>query len=280
MKIQNLAIIFIIIMLPISMVLTSYVQSQVETLNLQVLYDSKLNNATYDAIKAFQLNTVNSSTSDLANSKMRDIQASVNTFFTTVASNFNMAGYNSDVLKDYVPALVYTLYDGYYIYSPYTNVLNDTMIIESSEYQDGERIYGLKPYIYYSCRYVNTDLDVVINYTLDNYITIQGKKANGEGINKSGYLIDNITVDGNSVKYRGIEIEEEPQLQEYVGNQKLQYIKINGVKYYKDTDGRWFSLLNGENGIKMLYEVVQMMQQKDIIKKLLNLKHGCMIIKL
>lgn len=80
MKIQNLAIIFIIIMLPISMVLTSYVQSQVETLNLQVLYDSKLNNATYDAIKAFQLNTVNSSTSDLANSKMRDIQASVNTF--------------------------------------------------------------------------------------------------------------------------------------------------------------------------------------------------------
>lgn len=246
MKIQNLAIIFIIIMLPISMVLTTYVQSQVETLNLQILYDSKLNNATYDAIKAFQLNTVNSSTSDLANSKMRDIQASVNTFFTTVASNFNMAGYNSDVLKDYVPALVYTLYDGYYIYSPYTNTLNDTMVIESSEYQDGERIYGLKPYIYYSCRYVNADLDVVINYTLDNYITIQGKKANGEGINKSGYLIDNITVNGNSVKYRGIEIEEEPQLQEYVGNQKLPYIKINGVKYYKDTDGRWFSLLNGE----------------------------------
>lgn len=246
MKIQNLAIIFIIIMLPISMVLTSYVQSQVETLNLQVLYDSKLNNATYDAIKAFQLNTVNSSTSDLANSKMRDIQASVNTFFTTVASNFNMAGYNSDVLKDYVPALVYTLYDGYYIYSPYTNVLNDTIVIESSEYQDGERIYGLKPYIYYSCRYVNTDLDVVINYTLDNYITIQGKKANGEGINKSGYLIDNITINGDSIKYRGIEIEQEPQLQEYVGNQKLPYIKINGVKYYQETDGRWFSLLNGE----------------------------------
>lgn len=247
MKIQNLAVIFIIIILPISMVLTSYVQNQVKTLNLQILYDSKLNNATYDAIKAFQLNTVNSSTSDLVNSKMRDIEASVNTFFTAIASNFNMAGYNSDILKDYVPALVYTLYDGYYIYSPYTNVLNDTMVIESSEYQDGERRYGLKPYIYYSCRYKNRNgLDIVINYTLDNYITVQGKNSKGEGIHNSGYLIDKITVSGDNVTYRGINIEKEAKLEEYVGNEKLPYIKINGVKYYQGTDGRWFSLLNGE----------------------------------
>ena len=80
MKIQYLAVIFIIIILPISLILDSYVKSQIETLDLQILYDSKLNDATYDAIKAFQLNTVNSSTSDLANSKMRDIEASVNTF--------------------------------------------------------------------------------------------------------------------------------------------------------------------------------------------------------
>lgn len=245
MKIQNLAIIFIIIILPISMVLTAYVQGQVKTLNLQILYDSKLNNATYDAIKAFQLNTVNSSTSDIVNSKMRDIEASVNTFFTAISSNFNMAGYNGDVLKNYVPALVYTLYDGYYIYSPFTNTLNDTKVIESSKYKDGERIYGLKPYIYYSCRYVNSNLDIVINYTLDNYITIQGE-VNGKGIHKSGYLIDNITFDGDKVKYRGIDIEKEPKLEEYVGNEKLTYIKINGVKYYQGTDGRWFSLLNGE----------------------------------
>lgn len=91
MKIQNLAVIFIIIMLPISLVLTSYVQNQVQTIELQTSYDTKLTNATYDALKAFQLNTVNSSTSDLANSKIRDIEASVNTFFNSVASNFNMA---------------------------------------------------------------------------------------------------------------------------------------------------------------------------------------------
>lgn len=247
MKIQYLAVIFIIIILPISLILDSYVKSQIETLDLQILYDSKLNDATYDAIKAFQLNTVNSSTSDLVNSKMRDIEASVNTFFTTIASNFNMAGYNSDVLKNYVPALVYTLYDGYYIYSPYTNILNDTEVSSGSEYQDGEKRYGLKPYIYYSCRYKNANLDIVINYSLDNYISIQGTR-NGIGISKAGYLIDNVEVsdNGNTVKYRGINIEEEPQLEEYVGQTKYPYIKINGVKYYQDTDGSWFSLLNGE----------------------------------
>ena len=102
MKIQNLAVIFIIIILPISMIVTAYVKNQVETLELQVSYDTKLTNATYDALKAFQLNTVNSSTSDLANSKLRDIEASVNTFFNSIATNFNMAGYNQDILKQYV----------------------------------------------------------------------------------------------------------------------------------------------------------------------------------
>ena len=124
MKIQNLAVIFVIIILPISLILTSYVQNQVKTLELQMSYDTKLTNATYDAVKAFQLNTVNSSTSDLANSKIRDIQASVNSFFNSVSTQFNLAGYNKDILKAYVPALVYTMYDGYYIYSPFTNTLD------------------------------------------------------------------------------------------------------------------------------------------------------------
>ena len=123
MKIQNLAVIFIIIVLPISMVITAYVQNQIETLELQVSYDFKLKQATADALKAFQLNTVNSSTSDLANSKIRDIEASVNSFFNSMANQFNMVGYNQDILQEYVPAVVYTLYDGYYIYTPFTNYI-------------------------------------------------------------------------------------------------------------------------------------------------------------
>lgn len=93
-----------------------------QTLQLQIDYDTKLDNATYDAIKAFQMNTANSSTSDLVNSKIRDIEAAGNGFFTSIANAFNMSGY--DTLKNYVPALVFTMYDGFYIYSPFENTLD------------------------------------------------------------------------------------------------------------------------------------------------------------
>lgn len=176
MKLQGLAVIAIIIILPMTIILSSYSQSQIKTLQLQTQYDSKLQNATYDAIKAFQLNMSNSSTSDLANSKMRDIKASVNTFYNSLASHFNMVGYGKDVLQNYVPAIVYTLYDGYYIYSAYDNTLDEEdKFDENASYKKGESIYGLKPYIYYSCRYKpNDNSDFVITYSLDSYITIQG----------------------------------------------------------------------------------------------------------
>lgn len=177
MKLQGLAVIAIIIILPMTIILSSYSQSQIKTLQLQTQYDSKLQNATYDAIKAFQLNMSNSSTSDLANSKMRDIKASVNTFYNSLASHFNMVGYGKDVLQNYVPAIVYTLYDGYYIYSAYDNTLEDAedKFDENASYKKGKSIYGLKPYIYYSCRYKpNGNSDFVITYSLDSYITIQG----------------------------------------------------------------------------------------------------------
>lgn len=230
----------------------------VQTLNLQASYDTKLNNATYDALKAFQLNTINSSTSDLSNSRIRDIEASVNTFFNSIASNFNMNGYNRDILKTYVPALVYTMYDGYYIYSSYTNTLteNDYVVPDEANgkkgttYQNDERLSGLKPYIHYSCRYKRDSDDFVINYALDNYITVYGY-IGGKYVYKSGYLINDCTYDetSNTATYRGVTIEGE-NLNEYVidedGNKNLyNYIKINGAKNYKDTNGKWFSYING-----------------------------------
>ena len=172
MKIQYLAVIFIIIILPISLILSAYTQNHIATLNSQELYDSKLDTATYDAVKAFQLNTINNSTSDIQNSKIRDIEAAVNTFFNSIASNFNMAGYNIDVLNKYVPALVFTMYDGIYIYTSYTNTLGEVNVSTNSTYKDGENLAGLKPYIFYSCRYKTGANDVVITYSLDNYIQI------------------------------------------------------------------------------------------------------------
>lgn len=103
MKIQGLAVLALILILPMSIILSEYMANQIKTLQLQSNYDSNLTDATYDAIKSFQMNMSNSSTSDLANSKMRDIKASINTFYTSLANNFNMAGYGEEVLKDYVP---------------------------------------------------------------------------------------------------------------------------------------------------------------------------------
>lgn len=253
--------------------------NQIKTLNLQTSYDAKLNNATYDAVKAFQLNTINSDTSEILNSKIRDIEASANTFFNSIASNFNMAGYNQDILSEYVPALVYTMYDGFYIYSKYTNTLdeknyNEVTITDNegnselitgsdkdlsindkldSTYKHGEKLSGLRPYVYYSCRYQYGENDFVITYSLDNYITIQGKiKVQGEGmqwVNDAGYLLDNIVKkDDGRIEYRGVEIKKDETLKEnlLIDNQQkdYEYVKINGVKYYKDNN-EWFTLMNG-----------------------------------
>lgn len=236
--------------------------NQVKTISLQTSYDTKLNNATYDALKAFQLNTINSSTSDLANSKLRDIEASANTFYNSIASNFNMAGYNRDILKEYVPALVYTMYDGYYIYSKYTNTLQtEDYKDDDSTYKNGQILSGIKPYVYYSCRYKKGNIDVIITYALDNYITVYGT-INGESVNKSGYLIDNCSGNGtDTATYRGIAINPEADLTEVsvdydtdgnpvtnsssVQTSKKQYVKVNGVKYY-NLNNDWYSILNNE----------------------------------
>ena len=238
MKIQDLAIIFIIIILPISLVIATYTQYQIQTINTQTLYDSKLTSATYDAIRAFQINTTTSATSELTNSKTRDLEASISTFRNSIKSTFSLAGYSEDALDRYIPALVYTLYDGFYIYSPYNNMANQDGTINNN----GEGKYGLKPYISYSCRYKKgSNIDVVITYALDNHISVQGI-INNEYVNKDGYLIDNINYNettGN-VKYNGVEIENE-NVKQYLplssGNDKTyEYIKLNGTTYYLDRD--------------------------------------------
>ncbi len=266
MKIQSLAIMFIIIILPISMVLASYTQSRVTTISLQSKYDSKLKDATYDALKAYQLNSLNDNTSEYANSKIRDIKASVNTFFNSIATNFSTAGYSKTTLQNYVPAVVYTMYDGYYIYSPYTNTwktdtanqnIKDEMTTQiptqsSGTYEEGKTLYGLKPYIYYSCRYKSgDDNDIVITYSLDNYIAIQGK-IGGKTVSKYGYILSDINISSDEeVTYKGITINTENGYTENVmvngtiGTYKC--IKKNGTKYYwDDSNQKAFSVLNGK----------------------------------
>lgn len=300
MKIQDLAIISVIIIIPISLVLSVYTQYQIQTLNTQTLYDAKLTTATFDAIKAFQINTTNSTMSDLSNSKLRDIEASVSTFKNSIMSTFGFKGYKQEDMNNFIPALVYTMYDGFYIYSPYENtnylyeyardaagnIITDASGKPTYEYEkdeagntkydasgnpikksldnNGETLYGLKPYITYSCRYQKNDIDVIITYSLDNYITVQGK-IGGNYVNEEGYLIDGITdivyePDGTTVKllkYNGVEIESEV-LQEFVDGTVYPYIKINGTKYYYDNkntltdvnDDEIFYISNGKRAVQ------------------------------
>ena len=255
MKVQYLAVVFIIIMLPISLVYSEYISAQIETVSLQISYDTKLNNATYDAIKAFQMNTINYNSSDtetLSDSKMRDVEASANAFFKSLGTAFNMVGYDSESLSNYVPALVYTLYDGFYIYSKFDNVLNETNLIDDATYTNGQEITGLKSYISYSCRYTSGAIDVTITYSLDNYITVQGYDKEGKGINIAGYLLSDVGYreSNNIATYRGVIIEPEDSLTQYMArsDKTYNYIKINGVRYYKEkgSDGDWFTISNNQ----------------------------------
>lgn len=261
MKIQSLAIIFVILILPISLVLTSYTQSRVETLNLQAEYDSKLNDATFDAVKAYQINSFDTviSADGLANTKIRNIEASVETFFNSISSNFSNLGYTKTTLQNFIPALVYTMYDGYYIYSPYTNTWgtdsdNDDIRREMEEqipnqngtYSNGQELFGLKPYVYYSARYKKGNADVVITYSLDNYIQIQGKIGD-ELVSKYGYLLNEDHI--NKYLYNiGTDIQRELIYISDIGKPKeYPCIKENGTKYYLDIDtNEVFTVINGQ----------------------------------
>ncbi len=118
MRLQGLGVLFALIVLPIILVLTYYIQLQVDTINLQNQYDSKLLKSTYDAMSAFEINTANEQLSSVSDSLRTIIEASTNVFFSTMATNFGISNASKSYVEPYVPAILYTLYDGYYINSP------------------------------------------------------------------------------------------------------------------------------------------------------------------
>ena len=183
MKLQNMAVIFSIIVIPITLILSAYIGVQIDTVMLVQQYDTHLMDATHDAVIAFEFNTFHNQYSNNADSMRRDIKASINTFATSLATNFRTSGASASSIMPYIPALVFTLYDGYYIYSPH----------EYNYEYDGEQKTGyehiLKPYIHYTGRYQTSTNDIIVNYSLDNYVTIYGY-LDSNYISYSGYLIN------------------------------------------------------------------------------------------
>lgn len=228
MKLQTLTVLFIIIILPITMVVSQFIKTEISTITMQSTYDSRLNNATYDAIKSFQLNESNSTTENIPTEKIRDVQASVQSFYNSLASSMGVSGYSEEDLQGYIPCLVYTLYDGYYIYTAYTN-------------NEGNKEYGLKPYVYYTEQIQGNGVDVTISYTLDSYIMVSGYVTeNGKKtyITKSGYLCNNNNINESEYLKENIDFNGELKY-----NVPYKYMKIGDTsqsnKFYL-LDNKWY----------------------------------------
>jgi len=211
MKLQNLTIIFVIIIIPVILLLSLYISTGIKTIKYQAIYDSGLLTATHDAIYAFEQNTARDIYADNPERKRDILKSSVKMFEKSLANTCNISSYNTDEIEEYIPAIVFGMYDGFYVYAP-SGVYNS---------QTGKTQYkhNLKNYVYYS---ETLDDGTVIKYSLDNYITVSGY-FNGKYEIREGYLInpdgttENERKDGS--KYKGINIDTTDD---------------SAVKYYKE----------------------------------------------
>lgn len=278
MKLQNMTVIFIIIMIPIIIVTSYYIGLQIKTITMQKDYTVKLQTAAKDSIQALEINTVewNSASSNLADSKRRDVLAAINTFTTSLANNMGIGGAGKGRIQTYIPAIVYTMYDGYYIYSASLTQDQDTTKDGLTQFENDGTIksngtsyqYILKPYSPYSARYVSGNTDITVNYTLDNYIRVYGT-VNGEYQAKEGYLVvcdDNAGVKNvesgriSEITYRGATIKPETLTEQVytVDDGKVKkysyiYDQYDNKLYWDNKDGtnkdNYFSVDKNNNKV-------------------------------
>lgn len=280
MKLQNMTVIFIIIMIPIILVVSYYIGLQINTITMQKNYTVKLQTAAKDSIQALEINTVewNSASSNLADSKRRDVLAAINTFTTSLANGMGIGGAGKGRIQTYIPAIVYTMYDGYYIYSASLMKDQNTTTEGLTQFDDDGTIkskgtpsyqYILKPYSPYSARYAsaNGSIDVTVNYTLDNYIRVYGT-VNGEYQAKEGYLVVcdddagvRVNKNGGSISgitYRGATIKPEALTEQVYtdeGVKEYQYIydQYDNKLYWDNKDGtnegNYFSVDKNNNKV-------------------------------
>lgn len=203
MKLSQLTVIFIIIIIPIVLLTSFYISTGLKTIKYQALYNTGLLTATHDAIYAFEKNTINNAYSDNAETKRNILKSSVKAFEKSLCSTCGISAFNTNEIEEYVPALVFGMYDGFYIYAPSYNS-------QTRKYE-----HGLKNYVYYS---EMLDDGTCITYSLDNYVIVSGE-FDGEYIVKEGYLIDLEGSLENGTKYKGINIDNKED---------------SAIKYYKE----------------------------------------------
>ena len=209
MKLQGLTVIFAIIILPIVLVVSVYLQGQIDTIALQTKYDNYLLDATHDAIIALERNIANEDLSTVSDSLRSMIEASNNVFVNSLATSLGQSNAGESYIRPYIPALLYTLYDGFYIYSPtsvpeiYTNSdgvafrVGDTYIDDNGNKvtvtADGTDNYGQIVYKTKDGKYTTdlNDAEKHIKYVLKSYMYYN---ANYVGRDKSRDIDYNISV--------------------------------------------------------------------------------------
>ena len=150
MKLQHFAIIFIIIILPFSIICRSKMANYGMTLKDQVRLNNVVDAATQDALDMlvelndeFQMMSYGDDSSDTKNRfniTQELAMQSVKSFFQTMSINFNMPYIpekTESYFSMYIPAIVIVAYDGFFIYSV-------------DESKDGTYAYQMSPKIPYA----------------------------------------------------------------------------------------------------------------------------------
>lgn len=148
---------------------------------------------------------------------------------------------------NYIPAVAYTLYDGYYIYS----------LSEKSD-SPGQYEHVLQPFIPYTEMLTKEASDdwIVINYTLDNYITIYGE-ISGDKIERNGFLTSGPyeTVEDGEELSENLAIKNAAGVIDTIALYRYVYTENNVKAYFDPTTNNFFVYGNGEQ-VQLNYEPV------------------------
>ena len=172
MKLQNLIIIFIIIILPIVAVMSAYINYDIRTIEMQSMYNSGIVSAMHDTIYAFETDTQDNGLSKDPEQKKSVLKSCAKVFQNSFSNTCNIEFYGNEILEKYIPAMMFGMYDGFYLYAPYNTV-------------NGYK-HELRNYVYYT--EVIPGTDITIRYSLDNYMVVSGTFG-GDYITKAGYWI-------------------------------------------------------------------------------------------
>ena len=218
MKIQHWAIIFLIIMIPFSIVCRNVINNKILLLKDETRYNNIIDNASFDAVaqlKEFDNEFGMGKNIPLTASIM---DACIDRFFNTLCVNFNLPANRQTAeayFCRYIPAIIIIGYDGLYVYSCETTA-------NGFEFK-------LKPKIPYSYKFSN---NIIINFTLDNYV----KLFLPSDVFASGYTLE---TDSTGAEYTGGSVV----IGGYVGN----FVDYNGNNIDDFAEGRALGITVQDN---------------------------------